>query len=214
MLLLIILVIIYIYILQYDERSYKKEQLNDILPTLKTGDMILFKASNNFNALKFISYFGHVGVVYMIDNVPYIFEANGVEGMNLLDHHPKSGIFITPLLSRIQKYKGRCFVKRLNKPVEYDLKDFIDFAKKNMSYNMSILPSFAKKILGLEKCNNRTNCGELTYLSLIKLNILNINAYEISPSFSYLHTVLNLQDCDNGYSYHEPIEIIDHPFET
>ncbi len=214
LLLIILLLVIYIYKFQYDPRSYKKEFIDDILPTVKTGDMILFKAANNFNSLKFISYFGHVGIVYVKDNIPYIFEANGVECMNLLKHHNRRGVFMTPLRTRLQKYKGRTFIKRLNKPVEYDLREFITFAEENMFYDMDIIPSFVKKITGLEKCDIRTNCGELTYLSLIKLGILDMSAYDKAPSFSYLHTVTKLSKCDNGYYYDEPVEFIDHPFET
>lgn len=221
---LIIILIIYIYSIQYDKGNYNQVFLDDVINDenviLKTGDMILFKAYNNFNSIYMGSYYGHVGIIYIdpddATQTPLLFEANGVEHMPLRDHHNKNGLFLTPLKDRIQKYKGRVFLKSLNKNIDENVvrnfRAFIDYCICNMIYDKKVVKSTVKKVLGLERCKKNTNCGELTFLSLIKLNLLPISSYETSPSFHHLSYVTKLQHLHNNYKYFEPIEIIDHPF--
>ncbi len=126
--LLILVIILWVYYLQFYKISTDYKIFVDDLQYhsfLKTGDMILFKAYNNFNSIFHGSYYGHVGIVYMLNGTPMLFEANGIERVPLKDHHSKRGVFLTPLVDRIKKYKGRCFWKPLNRPLgEHSIYDF------------------------------------------------------------------------------------------
>lgn len=183
--------------------------------SLKTGDLILFKAYNNFNSLCTTSYFGHVGMVYIDDGIPLLFEANGIERVPLKPHHSKNGVFLSPLSDRIKKYKGRCYLKSLNKPLPPEsiqsLKEFIDYAMNNMYYDYHVIKSGFKKLFGIEKCHNGTNCGEIMFLSLIKLGLLDIEFYD-TCILNHLKFVCEITDFKNGYKYLDLVEIIDHPF--
>lgn len=204
--------------MQYYKLEVDKQTFVDDLTNLKTGDMILFKAYNNFYSIIHGSYFGHVGLVFIdpLDSykTPMIFEANGVESTPLKEHHPRNGIFLTPLADRIKKYKGRCFIKRLKEPLSdiqiKEFKDFIDYAKNNFQYDYCIGKNAFKKLLGYKRCDKNTDCGQLVFLSLICLNLLDINEYN-TPIFNHLLYVNNLYKLKNN-SYEDLEEIIDHPF--
>ena len=212
----IILMIYWIYKMQYYYLEVNNKIFVDDLKDLKTGDMILFKAYNNFYSIIHGSYFGHVGMVYIdkITGIPMIFEANGVESTPLKEHHPKNGIFLTPLSERIKKYKGRCFIKRLKKPLSdiqtENFKDFIEYTKDNFHYDYCIAKNALKKLLGYKRCDKNTDCGQLAFLSLICMELLEINEYD-DPIFNHLLYVNNLYELKNN-SYTELEEIIDHPF--
>ena len=218
--LLIVLVIIYVYWIQYSKGDYKKVFLDDLLKSkvLKTGDIILFKAYNNYNSIILGSYFGHVGVCYVdpLDpqKTPYLFESNGIEHMPLKEHHSKNGVFFTPLENRIQKYKGRVFVKtlvtKLDDCIVNDFYKFIQYCLMHMWYNTNVLLSAFKKGLGLEYCGHGTNCGELTFISLIKLSLLPISYYN-KNMFHHLNFVTSIKKLNNN-EYNDIVEIIDHPF--
>jgi len=218
---IIIILLVYIYFIQFHKWDYQQEHLDSMtnLNKFKTGDIICFKAYNNFNSIVLGNYYGHIGIVYVDTDtqIPMIFEANGIEKIPLLPHHNKNGVFYTELKSRIQKYKGRVFVKTLNKNVnlqlEYEFKNFINFALENMHYDYNVFSSWVNKFLGLSHCGNGTNCGELAFLSIIKLGILDEKKYYSAPKFHHVSDVSKLQLCDNGYFYYKPVEIIDYPFD-
>jgi len=214
---IIVIIIIYIYYIQFSYGNYEKLFLEDLLKanTIKTGDIICFKAYNNFNSIFFGSYFGHLGIVYVGDDgVPKLFEANGVENMDLRPEHNKNGIFLSDLGPRIAKYKGRCFLKSLKYPVDSrkkaEFKKFIDFALDNMKYDMNIFRNSFRKLLNLERCTTNTNCGEIVFLSLLKLKLLPMKLYD-APSCHYLRWMSNITELDNN-EYLQHIELINTPF--
>jgi hypothetical protein len=216
-----VILLVYIYYIQFYRGEYKKIFNDNLIDSklVKTGDIICFKAYDNFNSVFMGSYFGHIGIIYIDpldkDQIPYLFEANGVEHTNLKSHHNVDGIFLTPLLDRIAKYKGRCFWKSLNKSVSssiiHDFKSFIDYCIDNMSYNYSIITSTIKKYMGIELCSTHTNCGELVFLSLIKLELLPYEYHQM-PVMCHLKWMCNIKKLSSDYVYDEIIEIIDHPF--
>jgi hypothetical protein len=198
--------------MQYYQIKCDKAFIDDILSHFRTGDMIVFKAYNNFNSVFHGGYFGHMGIVYVKDSIPYLFEANGIEHMPLKPHHNSNGIFCTPLADRLKKYKGRCFWKRLNKEVSAEgFSEFIDYCIDTMYYDTSVIMSGVSKGLGISRCSYGTNCGEIVFLSLIKLGLLKEDRYDV-PTFHYLRWLSNIEELDNGYRYLPMIEIIDHPF--
>lgn len=213
--------IIYIYMIQFHQGTYPTIFNDELMKSkiVKTGDIICFKAYDNFNSIAFGSYFGHVGVVYVdpndADQVPYLFEANGVEGMSLKSYHSITGIFLTPLQERISKYKGRCFYKPLNKALDIDIvkefKEFIDYCLETMSYDKAVFCSSFRKWVGLDKCGLKTNCGELTFLSLIKLGLIPYEWYD-HCTLQYLKWMCNIKKLNSNYEYGNLILIIDYPF--
>ena len=216
--LFIVFVIVYIYLVQfYKINTEYKIFIEDAIENkiFKTGDIILFKASNNFNSIKTATYFGHTGVVVCYDDEVMLFEANGIERVPLKDRHNKNGMFLTPLHERISKYKGRCFLKTLNKPLDNNTinlyKEFISWAIKNMYYEYNVIRSVFKKLLGMERCHNGTNCAEIVFISLIRLGLIPASEFD-NNIMNHLQYVADIQKLENGYEYSDLIELIDHPF--
>lgn len=211
-----IFLIWYVYTLQYSPIGKPKVFLDDVIDNFKTGDIVLFKAYNNFNSLMHTSYYGHMGIIYVgDDNVPMLFEANGIDRMPLRDHHSKSGVFFSPVSDRIKKYKGMVCWKRLNDHIDPmivdSFREFIDYCLANMKYDMSVVSAGLKKYLGIKKCDLGTNCGDIVFLSLIKLGLVPISEYD-TPRMHHLKYVVNLDLLQNGYRYLDLVEVIDHPF--
>lgn len=217
-----VILIMYIYQIQYSKGVYDTVYNDDLInsETLKTGDIILFKAANNFNSIFIGCYFGHIGIVYIDPDdeqkIPYLFEATGIEGSHFREYHNQNGVFLTPLKERISKYKGRCWLKPLNRTLSEnqirDFRVFIDYCLYNMEYNKKVIVSSVQKFFGVNKCNKGTNCGEIVFLSLIKLGLLNMCEYD-KPRGHYLRWMTNITKCENQYAYSNTItEIIDHPF--
>jgi len=215
---IIVVLIIYIYYLQYHKITTEEKLFVDDFTKhdfLKTGDMILFKAYNNFNSLFHGNYFGHIGIVYIDkNNQPMLFEANGIERVPLLNHHSKNGVFLTPLADRIKKYKGRVFWKPLKIPLSKDIlldfDNFVDYCLNNFTYNYSVVSSGIYRGLGLQRCTKNTDCGQIVFLSLIKLGLLPIEEYD-KPRFHHLKFVCNIEKLQNN-QYLDLVEVIDHPF--
>lgn len=215
------ILIIWIYTMQYSDISVPKIFSDELFESnlLKTGDIILFKAYNNFNSIFHGSYFGHMGIVYIDPSdpkqVPYIFEANGVERLPLMPHHSKRGIYFTPLRDRMKKYKGRCFYKELSKPLSYAtivaFKEFIDYCLDKFEYDHAVIASGFKKYFGIKRCDSKTDCGQIVFLSLIKLGLLPIEEYDV-PRLHHLKYVCGLKDLANDYYYRDLVEILEHPF--
>lgn len=203
-----------IYRVKTEHRLFVDELLDN--PNLKTGDLILFKAYDNWNSLVHGSYYGHIGMVFISPTgTPMLFEANGIERTPLKEHHSKSGIFLTPLADRIRKYKGRCFWKPLNKPLSQDTIDefeqFIKYAMSEFRYEYSVFRNAIKIYLGVKYCDKKTDCGQLVYLSLIKTKLIDIDDYEVGK-LHYLRYVTGLKELSGGYKYLDIIEVYDHPF--
>lgn len=216
LLIIIMLLVWYVYTLQYSPIGKPKVFLDDVLDNFKTGDIILFKAYNNFNSLMHTSYYGHIGIIYVGDDgIPMMFEANGIDRMPLKEHHAKTGMFFSPVADRIKKYKGQVCWKRLNIPVSDDtaasFREFIDYCLANMKYDMGVFSAGIKKYLGVKKCDLNTNCGDIVFLSLIKLGLLPTSEYD-TPRLHHLKYVVSLEELASGYRYLDLIEIIDHPF--
>lgn len=220
--LFIVIIIIYIYYVQFHHAKYPKIFLDTLIDDkyLKTGDLILLKAYDNLNSIITGSYFGHVGIIYVDPRdplqIPMIFEANSTKNMALKPHHNYNGIFFSKLKDRIEKYNGRAFVKSLDKIIDdetiFEFREFIDYCIKNMKYEDQVIKAAAKKYFGLEKCTKKTNCGELTFLSLIKLGLLSPDRYEQCIAH-YLKWMGNITKLDDGSNYSDLIEIVYHPFD-
>lgn len=213
---IIIIVLVWIWYMECNHPVFDSVWIDEILKKAKTGDLILFKATDNMNSSKIFCYYTHIGVVWRPDNsTPLIFEAAGTTGMDLYDTENKNGIFLTDLKTRLERYNGNIYYKELNSVVkpQYCEKfcEFIDYAKKNMYYNYSVLLNGLKKGLYLETCTNATNCAELAVLSLIRLGILDFSHYN-NRAFHHLYWICNLEQADGNYKYLTPCRIKVSPF--
>jgi hypothetical protein len=187
--------------------------LKDIKPRLKTGDLILFKALDNPNSIFIGSYYTHVGVVYIdpeFPNLPLICEAAHTKYMYTSPGRDRSGIFVEPLIPRVTKYRGYVFYKEYKRKVPdwiiVECKKFLQYAKEKMYYNNSVLSNGIKKIIGYEKCNKATNCGEFTMLMLMKLKIIDLQEYDTARY--HLKYICDLP------GYHTPKYISYDPFDV
>jgi hypothetical protein len=218
---IIVIIIIWIWYMEYNHPQFNEVWIDDVINNAKTGDLILFKASDNYNSSKIFCYYTHIGVVYYPENFkkenipPMLFEAAGTRGMDLYENENNNGIFHTDLKTRLSRYKGKLYYKILNGAVDPVLEDrfieFISYSLKQMSYEYGVIWNGIKKGMGFENCSNKTNCGELAFLSLIKLGILDISRYN-DKILHHLYWVCNLNDCDNNYAYLQPLKIRISPF--
>ena len=183
----------------------------------KTGDMILFHAYDNINPVFIGSYWGHVGIVYKDPDIPnskpVIFEAARTSQMKNCPDYNKHGIIITDLKCRMEKYPGLIACKSLNVPVHPDIirgfKDLINYAKNNMYYNEDVVYNAIQKKKG-DKFNNGTNCGEIVFMSLIKLALLPESVANEKIAHHLLY-VAQLEKLQNNF-YNKPVEITICPF--
>jgi hypothetical protein len=90
--LIVVAMIVFIY--WYHVRRIETEKIYIEDCNFKTGDLILFRTTQNFNSVFMANYFTHCGIIIEIEGTPYLFEANGVEKMHLLNHHNRAGMFI------------------------------------------------------------------------------------------------------------------------
>lgn len=211
--LLIVFILGWIWYFQFSPPGYDNIALDTI--KFKTGDLILFKALDNWHAPKIGCYFSHVGLVVVNNNTPYIFEAAATSNISLNDNENRRGIFITPLATRVCQYRGYTFYKRLCSDVhlnDVQLYKFIDYALQHMQYNYDILWTSIKKGLGLEECNDKTNCGELVFRSLCCLGIIDEQELKRARPH-YLNDVCYIQDCGTGFAYDAPLQITYSPFQ-
>ena len=219
-LIIIIILVIWYYIFTHAHPNLDVESLEILLreKKFKTGDMILFKAVDNYNAPLIASYYGHVGIVWVYpddpEQIPYVFEAANPTNMTLEEHHNPKGIYLSLLENRIKKYKGYAFYKQLGCEIEPEIRlefeKFINYAVDNMEYDTSVISSGIKKGLFGEKIHNKTNCGELVFLSLIKLGLLPFSEYS-RRVFHHLRWMCSITELQDNY-YEEPVKIIYDPF--
>ena len=235
---ILIILFIWIYAKQYHKRQMNKSFYIDYINNnkVKTGDIILFKAYDNFTSILHGSYFSHVGVVYVDElSIPYVFEArtligkkeindlqvgeiqaNQIKNPHAKNQNSKRGIILSSLSNRVQRYKGRCFIKPLNKPVSpeknKEFYNFILYALVNFYYEENMVLSCFKKLFAIERCNFGTNCSELAFLSMIVLGIVNIEQYD-NNICHHLLFMGNLTMGENGYHYGPLVELVDSAFD-
>ncbi len=158
---------------------YKCYEYTELKSRFKTGDIILFHALDNINPIFIGTYYGHIGVIYIDPdepNKPYLFEAFNTSTTPFYPQECSNGVALVELEHRLNSYRGYCFYKELVVPIAVDLqygfKEFITYAVANMKYNESVITNGLNKLLFNEPLHTETNCGELAYMSLIKLGLL------------------------------------------
>jgi hypothetical protein len=214
---IIIVILLWVWYMECNHPVFDTVWLDTVIQTCRTGDIILFKATDNVNSSKIFCYYTHIGIIWRESpsHEPMIFEAAGINDTDLYEHENQNGIFFCSLKTRLERYKGKTYIKYINMEVaphlNKDFLDFVEYAKANMYYNYGVLFNGIKKGLGLEKCNEATNCAELTMLSLIKLGIIEPDSYN-ENRFHHLYWLCNLVKGRENYNYDEPLRIKISPF--
>ncbi len=207
----ILFIMIWVYYIYLCHPAYAVVQYADIAPKVKTGDMILFHALDNINPIFIGSYYGHVGTVYIDPDdpqqIPYIFEAFWPESMPF--YNGTQGVMLIPLAVRLNTYRGYCFYKELVNPLDpqvvREFKVFVDYAARNMQYNPQVFANAINKFIFGEALTHKTNCGELVFLSLIKLGLLPLAEFYNNRRHHLIY-VSSLQNCVNN-KYLEPVYV-------
>lgn len=199
----IIIVLFILWCWQMMSLPIKMTNINYQDVKFKTGDMILFHAYDNINPIFIGTYWGHVGIVYIDptdpDKRPLFFEATRINKNENCAAYNKTGIVISDLQTRLEKYKGIVVRRPLAKPIDTDIiaafSGFIKFAKQNMFYNNDVIHNGFRKKFG-ERLHMGTNCGEITMLCLVKLGLLpeKILVKNIGHHLRYVVNTNRLQD--------------------
>ncbi len=203
LIILIIILIWKIYVLQYYDIDAININFEDI--KFKTGDIVLFKPYDNHYSLVFGSYFTHVGIIVVDNKVPMIFEANKNPIFPYIEENTNGrGIHYSLLKNRIENYAGKVYLKKINR--EFDsqrrelLFDFIKFAMEKMHYSNSIISNGVLSYFGLRHCRFDTDCGQILFLLLIKLNLISFHNYYL-PKANYLYLLSKIKKLDDNYFY-------------
>jgi hypothetical protein len=215
----IIVIICWIYYIYLAHPDYQSFEYDELKHKFKTGDIILFHALDNINPIVIGTYYGHIGIVWVDpddqEKVPYIFEAFNPKTMPFYPKEFSSGIALSSLEHRLNTYRGYCFYKELKSSidihVQQNFKYFIEYAQINMYYNTSIFNNSISKLLYNENLHNGTNCGELVYLSLIKLNLLPMD-YLYDNTKHHLLWLSKLGKISQKNKYLEPVYILSNYF--
>lgn len=183
---IILIIIIYQRYHIITSPAIKYEQIAN---KLKTGDVVLMK-QYNFLSSVYMNYFTHTGLVVIINDRPYIFEAwlNGfVDGIPVA--RSKREIFLVPLEERLRQFNGASYYMELQKQptiIGYEkLTKFILEALDHYKYDVNIL-----RFIGLSERTNGVVCSELVLLALIELGVA-------SRESLYFHNLANVANLDN-----------------
>lgn len=207
---------LYYYYVQWKEIEHAGIIRLDSCP-FRTGDLIWMKATDNNYAPLMACRFTHMGVIVRDphDGRAYIYEAAYPDLIKLQVNQRSRGIFWTDAITRIRRYKGHCYLQRIEQEPSAlhiaRLMRFIHATKNAFVYNDKPMLSAIRQGLGLQHMTFHINCGELVRLALIQLGILPNNNFD-EPAF---HILWFLQDinkhCAWPHRYGPLYRLIDSP---
>lgn len=198
------IILIWFYVFYARKLDCEKIDLDYMIENnlFRTGDLILFKATDCLHGLKLANYFTHAGIVYILNCIPYIFEAEYAHS-----------IVLSPLRDRVLRYRGFCYVKSLNIQLPNDVlrefDDFINYAINDMYYDRKVVSKAVEKIIG-KTCDTGTNCAELAFLCMLRLGLLPITEYYTYHPH-YLRYITNIA-LQKPYKYSDPVRLTYPPF--
>jgi len=202
----------------WNHPQYNITTWDNIESLCKTGDLILFHGLDNCNPIFIGCYYGHIGIVYREtpNSKPYIFEAWNPVNEKYYPSEISHGIAFVDLKTRINSYRGYVFYKPLmwhiSQETNVQFYDFIYWAVHNMKYNARVIRNGINKLLFNDKLRVGTNCGELVYLSLIKLGLLDQKKFHNNSKY-HLKWLCNLTNLDDGNMYLRPVYVWQKYFE-
>lgn len=141
---------------------------------------------------------------------PYLFEAMKVNQSTFNQELPKNGVYCTDLIRRIEKYKGKCYWKPLNHSISdklnADFKYFIKYCIANFNYDEKVFRNGTLKKIGYKTCDKDTDCGQIMFLSLMRLGLLDKDLYD-EKIMHHLKWMCDIKELNNNH-YRDPIEIL------
>ena len=218
---IVIIILFWYWFMIWAYPNLEYVSLENLLKTkrLKTGDLICFKPYNNKYSLFMCSFYSHIGIIYVDptdkNQTPYLFEATNAKYYSKKNWCPPNGIVLSEAKVRLSKYKGCLVYKELNQEISYlsqlDFKNFIKWAKNHMYYDINVVGTAFKKGILRCRCNLNTNCGELVFLSLVKLGLLSMEDYD-QGTFHHLLWMCRIKNLNHGFFYYNPKYIEESPF--
>ena len=199
---IIIIIVVWCWYFLWNHPNYNIVRWKDIQYKCKTGDLILFHGLDNYNSIFTGCYYGHIGIVYRKTpkSKPYLFEAWNPVNEKFYPSEVRHGIAFTDLDNRIKTYRGYVFYKplmhQIPDSINIEFYNFIYWAVHNMKYNTKVIRNGINKLLLNDKLKVGTNCGELAYLSLIKLGLLNLENLH-NNNKHHLNWTCNIKNLDN-----------------
>src|SRR6185436_6234528 len=181
-LIVIVIISIYVYAIKLAHPNYEIVTYDVIKDKLKTGDMILFSSLDSINQIFMASYYTHIGIVYRNgDKPPMLIEAFNPYRMPVFPEACKSGITVCDLEHRFNTYRGYILYKELDKPVSEqansDIKSFINYARTHFKYDKNVITGEISKMLFNRPYSHEVNCGQLTAMILMKLDLIEFDHF-------------------------------------
>ena len=127
--------------------SNKCNDIDDILSKCTTGDFLFFRSYHSYdipelvfyrylNAILSDTFFGHIGIIIKINNIPYILECTEDYYNCEYSGNNKNGVILHKAYNRIKNYSGRVYLSRNNLDEYITEEDINRFIKKysNLSF--------------------------------------------------------------------------------
>ena len=193
---LLLLIVLWIWYFHYNDNVNQSICYNDI--KWKTGDLMLFRGNDNIYPIFFGNTFSHVGIVYIDSyNVPRLLEACNTKKF--------VGVSNRTIHDVINTYNGTLYFKQLIYPIdssyEQEFEHFANFSCENFQYEKRIIYSTLMNYLTNTPIQRNLNCGELSFLSLIKLGLIDLSQYKNAIKLHYLKYITYITKVkDNEYS--------------
>jgi len=201
----------------YQQMPFNKIYLSDILPSIKTGDIILYRSSlSTFMSSALIPtlVYKHIGIVLKIDNVLYITESS--DGSYIYNKTPKRFYFhkpgadIVPLDVKLKHFCGMVFLTQLNKPLPKDKENaIIDKAHEysKISKYPSPIDLYSNFVFNLKLNKKSLYCFEYIYLLLQHIGIINNKKRSALQICNFMANI-SIQNLEDGYEYNEVDQLI------
>jgi hypothetical protein len=146
-----------------------------------------------------------VGLVINNQDASLDIPRNAESGLYLFEAINKKDIkrvVCVDLIERLKTHKGQLYYKPLEKRLDAQqiekFDEFIRFCCNNMYYETRIINNSIYNYMFNVPINLGVNCGELVFLSLIRLGLLPIEMYKQAIKLHYLKYVSYLTKLENN----------------
>jgi len=180
----ILLNIIIIYIMHCSQSKKRRFNIDcrnrDLLyDNLQSGDIVLFRNDSAHIIPKYVfgDEFSHAGIIYKEDNIPYILEAN-------INDESGGGVMIRPAYTRLQTYKGYICVKKIIRPLSYEMNNKFstiigEYINKKFSYSYTNIIKTCILYIDTKHNDDYVHCSMLVAKILVDLGIIELDKDEL-----------------------------------
>ena len=81
-----------------------------------------------------------------------------------------------------------------------------------MEYEYNVQLSALKKLMLRERCNDKTNCGEILFLALIHMELIDYELWN-TTIIHHLKLMCNITELNNNYKYNPIANIVKNPID-